>query len=43
MVALDFCSTKMVQVYRLVESLLEMHKVCVNDKTTLPETKLGLL
>ena len=42
-VAPDFCSAKIAQVYQLVESLLEMYKVYGNGKTTLPETKLGLL
>ena len=39
----DLCSAKMAQVHWLVESLLEMYKVCGNGKTTSPETKLGLL
>ena len=43
MVEPDFCRAKMVKVYQLVESLLEMYKVRGNGKKTLPETKLGLL
>ena len=43
MVVPDFCSAKMAQVHWLVESLLEMYKVRRNGKTTLIETKLGLL
>ena len=43
MVVPDFCRAKMAQVYQLVESLLEMYKIFRNRKTTLPETRLGLL
>ena len=43
MVAPDFCSAKMAQVYRLVESLLQMYKVCGNGKKTLSETLVQCL